>query len=106
MTGPSVERSCTTGAWGPHAFHHNCSRPVVRTNLEPIEGPRAERPVFDRLVLHHYATKSLEVGWEGACSRGVHPPWLQFVWRPVLLLSLLPASQPLCGCSSLHANSA
>lgn len=50
---------CTTAAWGPHAFHHNCSLPVVRTNRERIDGPRAERPVFDRLVLHHYTTKSM-----------------------------------------------
>ncbi|GAB4816169.1 hypothetical protein N2152v2_003215 [Parachlorella kessleri] len=51
---------CTASAWGPHAFHHNCSQPVVRTNFEPVDGPRAERPVFDQLVIHHYATKSLE----------------------------------------------
>ena len=34
------ECRCTSGAWGPHAFHHTCAQPVVRTDFSPIEGPR------------------------------------------------------------------
>lgn len=49
-------RRCTTGSWGPHAFYHNCSLPVVRPNHEAIYGPRADRP---------------QVGWwEPACRHG------------------------------------
>lgn len=54
-----VRPICTERAWGPHAFKHNCSTPVVRTDGSTILGPRSEGPgVFDSLVLHHYATKS------------------------------------------------
>ena len=44
----------------PHTFVHNCTAPVVRTNLAPVAGQKAEDLVHDVLALHHYTTKSQE----------------------------------------------
>ena len=57
-----VNTRCTVGpSDSPHSFAHNCSAPVVRTDFTPIHGATAnDAPVHDKLVLHHYATKSLE----------------------------------------------
>lgn len=57
-----VNTKCTVGtADSPHSFKHNCSAPAVRTDLSPINGATANGlPVHDKLVIHHYATKSVE----------------------------------------------
>lgn len=57
-----VNTRCTVGtADSPHSFRYNCSNPAVRTDTSPIEGATAsDFPVHDRLVIHHYATKSVE----------------------------------------------
>lgn len=57
-----VNTGCTVGTTdSPHSFKHNCSSPSVRTNMSPIDGATADDlPVHDTLVIHHYATKSLE----------------------------------------------
>jgi hypothetical protein len=59
-----IRPRCTSEAWSPHAFHHNCTNnPVVRTDGTIIKGPRIEDGkggVFDQLVIHHYATKSVD----------------------------------------------
>ena len=57
-----VNTRCTVGTSdSPHSFRYNCSNPAVRTDTSPIEGATAsDFPVHDRLVIHHYATKSVE----------------------------------------------
>jgi len=57
-----VNTRCTIGTTdSPHSFLHNCSAPAVRTDGSSIEGATAsDAPVHDTLVIHHYATKSLE----------------------------------------------
>ena len=57
-----VNTRCTTHTTdSPHSFVHNCSAPAVRTDGSPIYGATAsDAPVHDTLVIHHYATKSLE----------------------------------------------
>jgi len=57
-----VNTRCTVGTTdSPHSFKHNCSSPSVRTNNMPIHGATAvDFPVHESLVIHHYATKSLE----------------------------------------------
>lgn len=57
-----VNTRCTTHTTdSPHSFVHNCSAPAVRTDGSPIHGATAnDAPVHDTLVIHHYATKSLE----------------------------------------------
>ena len=57
-----VNTRCTTHTSdSPHSFAHNCTAPVVRTDGSPIQGATAsDAPVHDTLVIHHYATKSLE----------------------------------------------
>ena len=57
-----VNTRCTTHTTdSPHSFVHNCSAPAVRTDGSPIQGATAtDAPVHDTLVIHHYATKSLE----------------------------------------------
>ena len=54
-----VRLPCTAAAWSPHAFRHSCpDLPLVRTDHSVQEGPRADEPVHNDLVIHHYATKS------------------------------------------------
>ena len=57
-----VNTRCTTHTTdSPHSFEHNCTAPAVRTDRSPIQGATAsDAPVHDTLVIHHYATKSLE----------------------------------------------
>lgn len=52
---------CTLGtSHSPHVFIHNCSTPVVRTDVSPVTGPKASNVMHDTLALHHYAIKSEE----------------------------------------------
>jgi len=54
----------------PHVFHHNCTRPAVRTNYSPVHSQTADDvPVHSLLALHHYATRSAEE-FEIKMSRG------------------------------------
>ena len=57
-----VNTRCTVGpSDSPHSFRHNCSAPAVRADFSPIEGATAsDLPVHDRVLIHHYATKSAE----------------------------------------------
>lgn len=57
-----VNTGCTIGtADSPHSFKHNCSAPAVRTDMSSIVGATSSvLPVHDKLVIHHYATKSVE----------------------------------------------
>ena len=57
-----VNTKCTVGpSDSPHSFRHNCSAPAVRADFSPIEGATAsDLPVHERVLIHHYATKSAE----------------------------------------------